>query len=342
MPGIGDVIAELLKDSSSDGDSSGGGGGGPTAPPTEAQILAETRAMRAFANLRASFRDVLRRWGLPSSKNLMNLMERGIRSGWTTTDFVDQLRHTPEYRKHFRGIRWREGMTEGTYLSTYSQYKARAQDIGVKLDKTSFAKLIKRGTTFDEFSDRVDAISSINQNAPLFAQFQAELQARGIAGKTNKKHLAKFVQGLGPKKWETVWERAFVTNSLEQVSGINVVGEGEQSKPDSYEISRNDMLNIIKNVESMSPGFEVESLSGRDFAEIGNRVRAHDMQYLRRYGLTTADLVEMELGGRNAVQTREKSERILGEQEAFLEPRALPQTAQQVGQATDQEPPQSL
>src|SRR3990167_7661525 len=105
--------------------------------PSDAERMREARE-----RLRAGYREVLRRWGFVPNKNLLNLIERGLRSMWTSTQFIDMLRQTPEYRQQFRGIKWRQGMTEGQYLSTYSQYKARAQDIGEKIQKKDFARLL--------------------------------------------------------------------------------------------------------------------------------------------------------------------------------------------------------
>jgi len=308
--------------------------------------LAEQRAME---RLRVAYQEILRRWGLKASKNLLNLMERGIRGQWSTTQFIDMLRHTPEYRKQFRGIRWRTGMTEGQYLSTYAQYKARAQDIGERFSRKMFAKTLKNGLTFEEFSDRVDAVQTIDQYAPMWAGFQQALELRGIAlpgGKLTKKELQKFVMGLGPKKWEQVWQEAFLTTQLERVAGIEVTAPraGEVATPDSYGLTRKDMLQVIKQVEALNPGFEFEKLSGQDFAELGKRVRQYDIQYLQRYGLTTKDLLEMEFGGPRAAQIAERAERILAEQEAFLEPRAVSQAPTQrlQGAEFEEELPQSL
>ena len=324
----------------------GGNGNGSTTTtsgssgPSQAQLLAEKRAMQ---RLRATFRDVLRRWGISPSKNMMNLIEKGLRGMWSTTMFLDQLRHTPEYRQRFQGIRWKDGMTESQYLSTYAQYQARAKDIGETITKKDFAKLLKRGVTFDEFSDRVDALSAIDTYGPLWNQFKFELESAGInvPGKTlSKSELTKFLMGLGSKQWETVWQRAYMTVNLEKVAGIEVVeqAKGETSSPDAYEITRADLLQILKQTEALSAGMELEkSLAGTDFASLGAKMRQFDMNYLKRYGLTPKDILNMELGGVGAAEIAERAERVLQTQEAFFAERAqkrLPQGLEQ-GQGVD-------
>lgn len=306
--------------------------------------LAERRAMEA---LRRSYLELLRRWGLRQTKNLLNLVERAMRGQWSSTQFQSYVRQTPEYKQSFKGIRWKTGMTEGQYLSTFAQYNARAQDIGETLTRREFGKLLKRGVSFDEFSDRVDALNAIEEYGPMWAQFQQVLELNGVnvpGKKLSKKELQKFIMGMGPAKWEALYEETLITTNLERVAGVQVVATraGEVAVPDSYEVTRQDLLDIIKQVEALTPGFELESLSSRDWAGIGKNIRQYSINYLQRYGLTTRDLLEMELGGPKAAKIAERADRLLKTQEAFTEPRAIPQSAMQVGRPQEEELPQSL
>jgi len=273
------------------------------------------------------FRETLRRWGLRASKNLLNLIERAVRGRWSTSQFLDHLRQTPEYRERFVGLQWKTGMTEGQYLAEYAQFKARAQDVGMQLSRQDFAKVLKRGVSFEEFSARVDALGAIEQYGPMWKQFEFELQQVGELGENErltKKGIADLIMGVGSKKWETIWQRAYITTALEKVAGIDVVekAKGEAASPDGYELSRNNLLSIIKSVEALSPGFDIESLKGMDFAEIGKNIRSFDLRYLRRYGLEVKDILSMQLGGPNAAKLAARAERVKATQEAFFEPRA--------------------
>jgi hypothetical protein len=274
----------------------------------------------------------------------MNLIEKGVRKAWSSTQFLAMVRHTPEYRKKYPGIQWKLGMTEGQYLSTYSQYKARAQDIGVQLTSKEFARMLQRGVDFEEYSDRVNALSSIRSYGPMWEAFKNVLDERGlkVPGKElEKKELVKFLMGQGSKEWEHAWQETLVSVNLEQVAGVQVVGRGERAGTEGYDIMRGDLVEILRQVESLTPGFNAEDISSRDWAEIGKRIRKYPMSYLQRYGLTTKDLLEMELGGPRAAEIGIKAERILKEQEAFFEPRPVPQFAQQVGRPQEEELPQS-
>ena len=297
--------------------------------------------------LRASFRDVLRRWGLSLSKNLLNLIEKGVRGLWSTTQFIDQLRHTPDYRQKFTGIRWKDGMTEGTYLATFAQYQEKARDIGETITKQDFAKMLKRGLTFEEFSDRIDAIHSMMQYAPFWAQFQQTLELRGTdvpGGKLTQRDLVKFAMGLGPLVWEGIYQEAYVTTQLERVAGVEVTAAraGETATADAYGLTREQLLDIIRQAEALSPGFEVEKLTGQDYAEIGSGLRELDMRYMQRYGLTTADYIKMRFGGPGASEIAEKAERVLATQEAFFAPRAIATPDIEREQAQEEELVQSL
>jgi hypothetical protein len=303
----------------------------------------------ALARLRSSYEEILRRWGLKADKNLLNLIEKGVRGQWSSTQFVSYLRQTPEYRQHFRGLQWRTGMSEAQYNSTFAQYKARAQDIGERLSRKEFALALKQGLTFDEYSDRVDAVSRLTTYAPFWTQFQQVLELRGtnVPGeKLTKKEMVKFVMGLGPKKWENLLQETILTAQLERVAGIQVVARqaGETPTPDSYEVTREDILGILKRVEALNPGMELEELGGQDFAELGSFVRQHSISYMQRYGLTTADLITARLGGPRAAEINERAERVRATQEAFLEPRAVSQVPVQRAQQAEaeEELPQSL
>ncbi len=296
-------------------------------------------------NLRASYLDLLRRWGIVGhglTKNLLNLVEKAMQGQWSSTFFMAQVRHTPEYHKQFFGIRLKDGMTEGQYLSTYAQFRARAQDVGMKFTKNEFARTLKRGLSFEEFSDRVDAVQTFEQYQPMWNQFKVVLQERGInvPDKHFKKEMTKFIMGRGSKQWEQVWQETYLTANLEKVAGVSVIekGKGESATPDALEIGRGDLLSIIKQVEGLSGGkFDVESLTPQAFADLGDKLRKYNLSYMRRYGLDYKDLIQAELGGNNAAAIRAKGAKILAEQEGFLQPRALPGVGKLTKQAQGQQ-----
>jgi hypothetical protein len=287
-------------------------------------------------NARAAFREMLRRWGLPPSKNLLNLIERATQQGWNSSLFIDRLRHTKDYVQKYPGIQWKQGMTEGTYTSEFNQYKNIAAQAGVQFGRLDFAKALKRGVTPDLFQERVAAIKSIDRWGPMWQTFSDVLAARGLGPPKglSKQNLADFVMHLGPKKWEKVYDETFLTAGLERVAGIQVGKDPIPGQDTPYGITRGDMLDIIKQVESLSMGsFDPAKL---DFAKIGADLRKFKPEYLARYGLTPRDIVEVELGGPRAADIAVKAQRIISTQEAATQPTATPQSSQQVGQRSEQ------
>jgi hypothetical protein len=288
--------------------------------------------LQALDNARAAFREYLRRWGLPTSKNLLNLIEKAVHQGWNSNFFIDRLRHTPEYVQQFPGIQWRAGMSEATYMSQFNAYKNIAQQAGVNFNRVDFAKAIKRGVSPDEFSDRAAAITSIQRWAPMFGYYADAAAARGMP--VTKKGLADMLMKLGPKKYEKLYDELFLTAGLERVAGIQVGKEGVPGQDTPYAIARGDILDIVKQVEALSMGsFDPAKL---DFAKIGIELRKYKPEYLQRYGVTTKDILELELGGPRAASIAEKAQRILSTQEATTAPRATPQSSTQVGQRSQQ------
>lgn len=329
------------------------GSGGSSGPTAEEQANAQDAAYSAF-------REILRRWGLRPTKNLLNLMQKAFVSKWNQTQFVDHLRHTPEYHAKFPGLRYGDGMTEASYNSQYKAYRDAANNIGEPFSRKQFAKALKNGVEPDEFQQRMQAIDLLDKWGPQMEGFKEVLVARGEVASVNdvtKGELMKLVMGIGEKKWEKIWQETVVTMNLERVAGITVgkppqgwgvrnpnkLGGGSPASSidqDWMHISRKDMLTIINQVESMSPGTEVENISGQQWRDIGLRMRQFDHQYLAKYGITAKDLLEMELGGPRASAIADKSQRILKEQEAFYEPRAVPIQAQAVGQQGSTDLPQ--
>jgi hypothetical protein len=286
-------------------------------------------------NARSAFRELLRRWGIPRSKNLLNLIEKATLQGWSSGMFLERVRHTPDYVKKYPGIQWKDGMTEGTYLNTYNQYRNVAQSAGVKFSREDFAKALKRGVEPQEFADRVEAIKSIDRWAPMWQYFSETLAARGLAGPKglSKKDLADFVMKLGDKRWEKVYDETFLTAGLERVAGVQVGTDFAPGQETPYSISRGDLLNVVKQVEALSMGsFDPAKL---DFAKMGVELRKYKPEYLSRYDITTKDIIEMELGGPRAASIAERGQRVLATQEAFNAPRATPQSSQNVGQRGD-------
>lgn len=280
---------------------------------------------------------------MPVTKNLLNLIERAVVGGWSSTVFLDRIRHTPEYAQKYPGIQWKDGMTEGSYLSTFNQYKSYAQAAGVQFGRLDFAKALKRGVSPQEFSARVDAIKSIDRWGPMWQYFSEALAARGLAPPNglSKKQLADFVMKLGPKQWEKVYDETFISAGLERVAGIQIgeapkgwSGSEDGTSSAAYTIARGDILDIIKQVESLTMGaFDPAKL---DFAKIGSDLRQFKPDYLAKYNITTKDILEMELGGPRASAIAERAQRVLATQKAFTEPRATPQSSQQVGQRAEQ------
>lgn len=318
-----------------------GGGGGPSAE----QIRLQEESVYA------SFREILRRWGIPVSKNMLNLIQKAVKQQWNSTLFLDHLRHTPDYHQKFPGIPYGTGMTEASYNAQYTSYRNEAKSIGENFSRQMFARALKHGVTPEEFSGRVKAIDSILKWSPMMEGFKETLAANGFVDKAKnvtQGSLMKMAMGLGPKKWEELWQETVVGINMERVAGVTVgtppagwgVGVPNSSgggspqanaDHDFMHVSRNEMLTIINQVESLTPGFEVEDVTGQQWRDIGARMRQFKGQYLAKYGIDAKDLLEMELGGPRAAVIADKSQRVLKEQEAFFDPRATPQEAQQVG-----------
>jgi hypothetical protein len=284
----------------------GSGGGGMTAGMT--------------ANLRSSFLEVLRSWGIGITPNLDKLVNRGVNAQWSTTTFLQYLRKTNEYGEQFPGIQWKRGMTEATYNMQFDAYFNLGQDVGYKLDRDAFGFLLKKGVEPTEYQARIQAIDRIDQYRPLFNQFEEVLRLRGLLRpkeQLKKKDLADFVMGVGSKQWEAVWEEASFSEGLENAGFfIQTKGGKKFVGNEEFGIGRKALLRTIRAIEST--GVQVESATTQDFVELAALVEtAFPLSQIYKSGIKKTDLIQLKFGGPKAPQVALRVQRLLNTHAAF-------------------------
>jgi hypothetical protein len=254
-------------------------------------------------NLRASFIYQLQAWGLDLTKNLNNLVQKGVNQEWSTTNFILQLRQTREYKQAFAGIQ--KGQTEEAYMYAYGQFRDKLKDV-LKRDLTreAFGVLQKKGVDFEEWSKRVIAIDRIKRDRDLFETFGEVLKQRGLTkGKFTFKDAYDFVTGKGSPLYEKVWEEAAFTTGLES-AGFIVGKKGS--------ITRQEMLKALNSFEGRNPGLEVEDLGDEFYTDLANKVRTLlPASRLAKFGLTETDILELQVGGPRAEHLAETVNQIL-------------------------------
>lgn len=310
----------------------GGGGGGMSAS--------------AVANMRASYLEILRRWGIQVSPNLERLVQRAISGMWSSTQFMQWLRKTPEYAEQFPGIQWTKGMSEAQYNAEYRAYLVAGQDVGKKIDREQFGFLLKKGVERDEWEFRVAALDRLNQNAALFKNFVDVLKVRGIikpGATVKKKDLFDFITGTGSVQWEKIWQEAAFTTGLES-AGFAVTTRGGRKGGDREEgsanlgmpgfaggkavgelaLSRSQVLRTIKKIEGA--GGSVEQATTQDFVELAALVEeTFPLSQIYKEGITKTDLIQLKFGGPDAPGIASKVRRLMSTHEAFeTEQRAAP------------------
>lgn len=306
------------------GGSSGGSGGGMSAG--------------AVANMRASYLEILRRWGLQVNPNLEKLVQRAISGMWSSTQFMQWLRKTPEYAEQFPGIQWTQGMSEAQYNAEYRAFLVAGQDVGKKIDRDQFGFLLKKGVERDEWEFRVAALDRLNQNADLFKNFIDVLKVRGLVkpgANVKKKDLFDFITGTGSVQWEKIWQEAAFTTGLES-AGFAVTtrggkrdGSGSPGDPwfggprfengkavGELALSRNQVLNVIRKVEGA--GGQVENATTQDFVELAALVeQTLPLSQIYKEGITKTDLIQLKFGGPDAPGIALKVRRLMATTQAF-------------------------
>ena len=297
------------------GDGSGGGSGsggssavGSTGPDPAA--------------LRASYIGLLHSWKM-NPKDVAGLVDRAVNNEWTTQQFVNALRQTKAYKQQFVGIR-STNLSESAYNTKFFDYRDAAKDIGRGLTRQQFGTLLKKGVDGAEWRFRIAAADAIKRNGALFNWYERELRRRGMM-KGNKQlsygEMWKIVTKQGSQQFERIYETAFLQQNLAKI-GFDLRGAGR-------DITRKDLLRLIKQFETGTPGAEVEKLGASDFAQLADEVEnLIPLSHLQGAGVTKRDLLEMKLGGPRAKEIAEKVNQLKASLNLKNEGQALPQLQQ--------------
>lgn len=292
------------------GSGSGGGGGGASGPDP--------------AVLRSNYMEILRSWGIPAD-DVGNLVDSAVSNEWSTLQFMQAVRRTKAYKQNFSGIASQPGMSEGSYLAQYRQYKALAQDIGKKLTRQQFGALLKGGVDYKEWNFRVQGVQRVQQNQAVFKWYRQELIKSGELKKGQGlpfKKMWEITTKLNSVDFERVYERAWLQGNLQKI-GFDLTKAGGR------DISRKRLLSLIRQYESGTPGAEVEAFGAQQFQELAEQIRTTiPASQLYGYGISKADLLEMKLGGRRAASIAERAQRALNQAKAESEDKVTAQLVQ--------------
>lgn len=301
------------------GDGGSGSGSGGSSGPSPEQLAA----------MRAGFVGILHSWGLPPGK-MAGLINQAVNGTWSTSQFMNHVRTTKLYKQAFHGIGSQPGMTEGSYLAQYRQFKSKAQDIGHNLSRQAFGTLLKKGVDYQEWSYRVKVEEQIEKNQNVFNWYERELKRRGeLKPKENlkRKDLWDIVTKQNSERFESIYEIASVQSNLQRI-GFDLF-KGKKGGGKGADITRGQLLKLIKNFETGTLGAEVENFGAADYAEIAEQIRTTiPVSQLYGYGLKKRDLVELKFGGPRAAEIYQKAKNIMKQAQAAAEDRTTPQLVQ--------------
>lgn len=284
---------------------SGGFGGGGLSP-------------EAKANLRASYLEILHSFGIAVTKNLDRLMDRGVENRWSTTNFLQYLRRTPEYKRHFPGIRSQPGqMSEARYNAMYDSFQKVWAREGGKLSREQFGALVRNEVSLEEWQVRTRFMGLVKRNRDYFEKLQDVAKARGLIkpnGKLTKKELFRAMTRRGHVWLERLMEETNVRAQLENIGFV--IGDGG-------DLTRAKVLAFMKNLENQD--VEVELLTQKDFEGLAQKVRELlPVAEQVGAGLTRAELFELEFGGPNQFEIARRVEDIIASAEADEQPNVSP------------------
>jgi len=263
---------------------------------------------------------LLSQLGIRMSQNMHNLIQHAIQGGWTQSEFMWNLRKTPEYLDIFPGIFNPNGtmkMTEAQYLSQEKAYQQIADLAGIHLNQENQALLFEGDTSSTEFQQRAAFISRWRENPEAFEQFAAAAKAQGlIKGKFTIKDAMHLSLGTAPKEWYKLLEEAGTRTAAVQ-AGFDIT---KHAKLAGYlGLSRQQILAIDRAV----PGLGGEAAMAGSFQELAQRFRTLLPEgNITGFAVTKDDLIQLEFGGPRQAQVAETVGRILAAVKAREEPLA--------------------
>ena len=311
---VGDEDNEKTHKDHKDGDGdgtttyTGGSTSSSGAAPSQAALIA--------------WQTLLSQLGIRLSDNMRNLIQHAISGGWSQTEFMWNLRKTPEYEATFPGIMNPNGtmkMTEAQYMALEKSFQETADLYGIHLNRENQALLFEGDVSAREWQQRAMAINRIRENPEAFAQFEAAARAQGlIKGKFNRKDAYHLAIGEGPTEWYKLLEE-FGARTAAAQAGFDIT---KHSKLAGYlDLSRKQVLAINKAV----PGLGGEAQMAAAMQKLAQDFRQYiGAGHITGFDVTPEDLIQLEFGGPRQAQVADTVARILAAVKARQEPLAQP------------------
>jgi len=302
------------------GDSGGGGGGGGSTTPAPSGGSSGSAAAAPSQAALIAWQTLLSQLGIRLSQNMRNLIQHAISGGWSQTEFMWNLRKTPEYQDTFPGIMNRNGtmkMTEAQYMAQEKSFQETADLYGIHLNQENQALLFEGDVSAREWQQRAMAINRIRENPEAFHQFEAAARAQGlIKGKFNKKDAYTLAIGEGPTEWYRLLEE-FGTRTAAVQAGFDITKHPQLAG--YLGLSRKQVLAINRAV----PGLGGETQMASSFQELAQRFRQLLPEgNITGFDVSKDDLIQLEFGGPKQAQIAETVQRIIAATKAREEPLA--------------------
>lgn len=270
-----------------------------------------------LAPILASYEAILAGWLFPDSNGLRQFMHQAAEQGWSTTQFILNLRQTKEYARRFPGIMRENGslrMSESQYIAGYNAAADYAASVGRNFSRQMYGYALRQGNSPAEIKAKINALDQIKEHKDLLGQFNEYLLAtREIKKPLTKAELAKFVMREGPKQFEDAWETAQQAGALAQF-GVDV-GKPKTGSDVSYK--------QLKKLQGMLlPGQDP------DYQALSDVLAAMPASQLYGMGLTKKDALAVAYGGARQQAVVDQAKKAVATYAARFEPQAHEQLTQ--------------
>lgn len=296
----------------------GGGKGGPS------RISPRERRLRKD-QIKLAQSQITFELGGKLPPRVMHIIHKGIVNGWTIDQILVSIQSTQWFTEAFPGIQ--PGMKPGAYRELAGEYSGIASEFGIgSLSKATLGGLIAGGVSLNEFSDRMRALQSYQENLSYFNEFVTQAQAAGMDTRTLQASPLDFFMGSASPEFYRLWERSTI---------------GGAAGTYGLDLSEADIDQII-GAEPGLVGGTAESAAELQlrFSELAKQVRTTiPLGRIHSFDITMRDLIELEFGGPQQAAIAERVQRILASEQGLYTEKA---TSQLTPRGAPRERPQSL
>lgn len=262
---------------------------------------------------RATYSTVIDRLQMPMDNSMHDLVTKALKAGWSTNQFLQAVRRSPEYAAFFPGIIGPNGapiMSEAAYNSQVSSRMGLAGQYGQTLTRNQIGHELTNNVSAAELNTRLQAEQSLSQNKVYFDQFNKTLAAQGMKPLDAAGQRA-FVMNQASPEYYKVWNEA-ATRAAAVNSGIAIGPRADSGHLGDTALTRGE----IRYGEKTSLATTGKLPTTAQYADLASKLKLLPQSRLYGGGLNRDKINEIEFGGPHQAKYIDMANQLLQNEDA--------------------------